>query len=302
MKRTVLPLITIKWIATAIAFAAPEISIVADSEYEVHKDLVYSESQEDLTLDLFLPKDADAANPVPCVIVIQGGGFNAQNGQRFRPHAEYLARHRMATALIAYRGRPNHTYMDTISDTKTAVRFIRKISAKHGLDPNNIGATGGSAGATLAVLLAVTGGNKELEGDGGHSEHSSSIQSAVGISGVYDFVSRFTSKEQQSLQPKLIEKERTNGEWIGAPFSPTSEHWLQVSAINHLDSEDPPILLLHSMNDSTVPWLQSKDMHQAMTDLSIRSVLETSEEGGHGGPANSKELMVDFFRKTLVGQ
>ncbi len=269
-------------------------------EYEVQKDLAYSSSQEELKLDLFLPKYASPSNPVPCIIVIQGGGFNAQNGQRFRHHAEHLAQRGLAAALIAYRGRPKHTYRDTVADTKTAVRFIRKISGDHGLDPNRIGAMGSSAGATLAVLLAVTGGVDAFAREGDHLQYSSHIHSAAGIAGVYDFVARFQSEEQRRLQPKLVEKEQTNGEWIGAPYSTVNEHWIRASATNHLDSQDPPVLLLHSKNDPTVPWIQSKNMHQAMIEAGIESVFEMSGEGGHSGPVNAKERIVDFFRNTLA--
>jgi len=300
MIRTLLQVTTMYGITTAIAFAAPERSSVMNPEYKVHKGLVYSHSEEELKLDLFLPKDASPAKPVPCIVVIQGGGFNAQNGQRFRPHAEYLAQHGFGAALIAYRGRPKHTYRDTVADTKTAVRFIRKVSGDHGIDPNKIGVMGSSAGATLAVLLAVTGGVDPFEREGDHSEYSSHIQSAVGISGVYDFVARFQSEEQRSLQPKLVEKKQTNGEWIGAPYSPVSEHWIRASAINHLDIQDPPVLLLHSRNDTTVPWIQSENMYKAMIDAGIESVFEMSDEGGHSGPASAKERMVDFFRNTLA--
>jgi len=251
-------------------------------------------------MDLYLPEDTTKA--VPCVIVIQGGGFRAQDGQRFRPFAEYLAENGFAAALIAYRGQPEHTYQVTIADIKAAVRFVRKISSKYGINPNRIGAMGRSAGATLAALLAVTGGIVELEGDGGHSQFSSRIQAAVGISGVYDFVARFTVKEQTSIQPKLEMKLKSNSEWIGVPFSPANEHWLRASPINHIDSKDPPILLIHSKNDQTVPWMQSRNMHKAMMRVGIKSEIELCKTGGHAGPPNAKELMVVFFRKVLVEQ
>jgi acetyl esterase/lipase len=264
----------------------------------VHKGLVYSSVERKLKMDLYLPRKT--AEAVPCVIVIQGGGFRAQDGQRFRPFAEHLAENGFAAALIAYRGQPDHTYKATIADTKAAVRFVRKISSKYSINPDRIGAMGCSAGATLAALLAVTGGVEGLEGDGGYSQFSSRIQAAVGIAGVYDFVARFTVEEQRLLQPKLDAKLKSNGEWIGAPFSPTNEHWLRASAINHIDANDPPMLLIHSRNDQTVPWMQSRDMHKKMTGAGIKSQIELSETGGHGGPPNAKELMVTFFRKVLV--
>ena len=65
----------------------------------VHEDLVYSKSDKTLTLDLFVPKTVEGS--IPCVMVIQGGGFIAQDGQKFKPFAVYLAEHGFAAALIA---------------------------------------------------------------------------------------------------------------------------------------------------------------------------------------------------------
>lgn len=270
------------------------------SAYTVHKALPFSETVKDLRLDLYVPNEA--AQPVPCVIVIQGGGFLPQDGQRFRPFAECLAKNRFAAALISYRGRPDHTYRDTIADTKAAVRFVRSVSKQYNIDPERIGATGRSAGGTLAVLLAVTGGMEEFEGDGGHPGFSSRIQAAVAFAGVFDFVTRFTDEQQIALQPEYKAKIRTNGEWIGAPLAPDNPDWLNASAIRHVDKEDAPTLFLHCKDDATVPWPQSRDMCERMKQAGIRSEVKYYDQGGHGfsglaeGPM---EEMVRFFRETL---
>ena len=268
-------------------------------EYTVHEGLLYSRSDEDLTLDLFLPRTA--SEPVSAVMVIQGGAFLSQDGQRFRPFAEHLAGEGFAAALISYRGRPDHTYLDTMADIQAAVRFVRKISADHGIDADRIGAMGRSAGATLAVLLAVSG-NVEKFGDAGvHAQFSSRIQAAVGIAGVYDFVARFTVEEQISLQPQVDTKIESNGEWIGTPFSPTDEHWLRASAITHVNPGTPPILLMHSKDDQVVPWVQSREMHTALRQAGSPSEIALCDTGGHAGPPNARERMVAFFRDVQGG-
>ena len=272
----------------------------ASDRIQVHKDLVYSEVHGGLTLDLFLPVKTQES--VPCILVIQGGGFNAQNGQKFKPFAEFLAEHGFAAALMAYRGRPDHGYRDTVADTKAAVRFIRKVSEQYSIDSDRLGAMGRSAGGTLAALLAVTGGVDSFEGVGGHAEYSSRIQAAVAYAGVFDFVTRFTDEDQIALQPKVEEKIRTNGEWIGPEFSPSNQDWIQASAIAHVDKKDPPMLLIHCQDDSTVPWLQSQVMYDAMKGVGMNVSVIYYKEGGHGfnglgdRPLND---MLDYFRESL---
>lgn len=281
--------------------AALLFSIASDaSSYETVEDLSFTETDPSLTLDLYLPKSKDV--PHPCVLVIQGGGFAPQNGQKFKPFAEYLAERGFAAALVSYRGRPNHNYLDTIADNKAAVRFVRANSSKYRIDPNRIGAMGRSAGGTLAAMLAFTGDDPKFEGTGGHHDYASSIQAAVAYAGVFDFVSRFTDKEQIALQPNVKTKIISNGEWIGPPFAVNGADWLNASAINHVDRDDAPTLFLQCKDDATVPWIQTKIMHQAMKRAGAKSSVIYYETGGHGfrdlGEAPMEE-MVGFFEEQL---
>ncbi len=268
--------------------------------YTVRKGLAFSETDKDLRLDLYLPDNAREA--VPCVMVIQGGGFLAQTGERFRPFAVHLAEHGFAAALISYRGRPDHGYRETIADTKAAVRFVRKVSEKYKIDPERIGAMGRSAGGTLAGLLAVTGGVEQFEGGGGHGEFSSRIQAAVAYAGVFDFVGRFTDEEQIALQPRYRSKIASNGEWIGAPFSPEDEHWRNASAIRHVNEGEAPVLFIHCKDDATVPWIQSRDMSERMKAAGVESSVKYFDSGGHGFRGLGEvpmEEMVRFFGEAL---
>lgn len=288
--------------ATVLGLAAP---FPADAEetpknYAVYSGLTYSQASPHLKLDLVLPREA--SRPAPCVVLIQGGAFKTQNGQWFRPFALYLAENGFVAALIAYRGRPDHTYRETMADVTTAVRFLRKVSGEYGIDPNRIGVMGRSAGATLAALLAVGADIEEFQGDGEHGQFSSRVQAGVVVGGVYDFVARFTDEEQVSALAQLEKTREGHSEWIGATFAPTDRDWLRASAINHLDPLDPPLLLMHSKDDPAVSWLQSQEMHQAMLEGGVASELEIAEDGGHRGPPTLKESMLKFFRKFLLGK
>ena len=68
-------------------------------------------------------------------------------------------------------------YPAQIEDCKGAVRFLRAHAEEYGIDPERIACSGTSAGAHLAILLAVTGDVEELEGEtGGNLEQSSRVQ------------------------------------------------------------------------------------------------------------------------------
>lgn len=67
-----------------VSLASEQPSLGAD----LHQGLVYSTTDVNLAMDLWVPRQAD--KPVPCVIIIQGGGFMASDGQMVRPLATGL--------------------------------------------------------------------------------------------------------------------------------------------------------------------------------------------------------------------
>ncbi len=288
------------WFALALSLVVQATADERVGQFVVHEGLAFSDAAPKLRLDLYLP--SEARKPAACVIVIQGGGFMAQDGKRFRPFAVYLAEHGFAAALISYRGRPNDHYRDTVADVKSAVRFVRRTSSRYNLDPNRLGAMGRSAGGTLAALLAVTDDKEDRKDADGTSEPSSRVHAAVAFAGVFDFVSRFTDQNQRALQPRLETKMKTNGDWVGTPFSPTNQDWLNASAIQHVDEHDPPMLFIHCKDDATVPWQQSRDMCEKMREAGVSSACKLYETGGHGFRGLGEKPMAEmvrFFEKTL---
>ncbi len=269
----------------------------------VRRDLEYIKRETaPLTLDFYSP--VRTPEDLSCIIVITGGGFSARTPSRFAPYAAYLATQGFATACIGYRGRPDHHYRDTIRDTKAAVRFVRTHASELGVDPHRIGAMGQSAGGHLAAMLALSDGVSVFEREAGPYGVSSRIQAAVCFAGVFDFVSRL--KEDGHQQYGLETKRRTNGEWIGLPFSETSEAWREASPLTHLDKTDPPLLLVHCRSDRTVPVAQSEQMFDAIKEVAPSSRLLIFDEGGGHGITAARDVnqaawdaTMQFFRRTL---
>jgi len=256
-----------------------------------------------LTLDFYSP--TKQPRRLPCIVVITGGGFSARTPANFAPFAAHLASQGFATACIGYRGRPGHTYQATIRDTKAAVRFVRKNADKLGVDPDRLGAMGQSAGGHLAAMLAVSDGVSVYETDAGDADVSSRIQAAVSFAGVFDFISRL--KDGGHQQHGLATKRKTNGEWIGQPFSESSAAWQEASPISHLDRTDPPLLLVHCRSDRTVPVEQTEQMIAALEKLSARSRSIIFEEGGGHGITAARDVnqrawaaTVRFFKEILT--
>src|SRR3982751_1332915 len=136
-------------------------------------DVVYAEyGERRLKLDLYLPPGLDPASPVPGVIAVRGGGWREGDKEFFGYIAGNFAMEGFATASIQYRTADEAQFPAAVHDVKAAVRWMRAHAREYGIDPDAIGALGGSAGAHLVAMLATSGGVKGLEGNGGNAAAS----------------------------------------------------------------------------------------------------------------------------------
>ncbi|MBA3894724.1 MAG: alpha/beta hydrolase fold domain-containing protein [Gemmatimonadales bacterium] len=76
-----------------------------------------------------------------------------------------------------------------IQDVKCAIRHLRARAAEYGLDPDRIGAWGGSAGGQLVALLGSADAAVGFDGVGEFQGISSEVQAVIAISAITDFTS-----------------------------------------------------------------------------------------------------------------
>src|SRR4051812_31536977 len=142
-----------------------------------------------LKLDLARPKTGDG--PFPAVVCIHGGGFRAGSREGYDGLCVRLAQKGYVAVTVSYRLAPKYQFPAAVPDTKAAVRWLRTNAATYHVDPDRIGATGGSAGGHLAQFFGVTAGVKEFEGDGGHPGQSSRVACVVNVYGPSDFTKSY---------------------------------------------------------------------------------------------------------------
>jgi pectinesterase len=248
---------------------------------ECLRDIVYARHGERaVQLDLYLPK-ARSEQPLPCVVVIHGGGWRTGNKERFAKFANRLAEHGFAAACIGYRLLPEVGVQQCIEDCKAAVRWVRANAEKHNLDPQRIGAIGGSAGGHLSAMLATSHKSRELEGTGGNAGLSSQIQAAVCLATPAD-MSHFRRQAELPAERQRL-----------------------ISPLTHVDAETAPLLLMHSRADRTVPYEQSERLKQKCLEAGVRVELVALDDAPHAfwnSPQGFEDVMtraIRFFNDTL---
>src|SRR4051812_34494275 len=132
-----------------------EIGFPITRDLRIDDGLVYARyGTRSMHLDLYRPAKV-TRQLLPAVVVIRGGGYQHGDSKGYGFIAAHLARAGFAAACIQYRTSQEARFPAPVQDAKAAVRWLRANAAEYRLDPDAIGAIGGSAGGHLAALLAT---------------------------------------------------------------------------------------------------------------------------------------------------
>ena len=103
-----------------------------------------------------------------CVVVFFGGGWVGGTPEQFRTQSEYLTTRGMVGIRVEYRVIPKDDKgPPTVccADAKSAMRWARAHATELGIDPQRIGAGGGSAGGHLAAFVGLVAGQDDPQDD-----------------------------------------------------------------------------------------------------------------------------------------
>lgn len=267
------------------------------NELNTKLDLTYARyGDRTLEMDVYRPKSAWGS--LPAIVCIHGGGW--ANGTRVNhAHvAQALAARGYVAATISYRLSGEAPFPAAIHDCKAAVRFLRANANELGIDSENIGAIGLSAGGHLAALLATSAAVDELEGEGGNSDFSSSIQAVVPMGAQTDLLSERTARVSSEEERGRIWRQFLSGSQQDNPAS-----YRLASPLYHLDRNDPPCCFVTGELDD--PTTHADDFRTQLSKLQIPSSLTVIENAPH--PFLGKQAWFDetietadtFFKKHL---
>jgi acetyl esterase/lipase len=279
-----------------IAFAAvPSQAEAADPRVE--RDVEYARAGEtSLKLDLYLPH---AAKP-PLIVWVHGGAWRG-GSKNDMPLGSFLE-HGFAVASVDYRLTPVAAFPAQAHDIKAALRFLRARAGQFGYDPKRFVIAGGSAGAHLAVLVGVTGGNERLEGSlGEHRDVSSDVQAIVSYYGMSNLTTILSQSTPHGLKMRVPALELL----LGGQPEDKSELARLASPVFHVDAGDPPLLLLHGDQDPQAPINQSHELHGAYKKAGRPVHFQVLHGAAHGGAVfydrERTQRVVDFLRQHLDG-
>jgi acetyl esterase/lipase len=263
---------------------------VRGADVTIEKDIAYLDPDRKEKLDLYLPPSAPKPGEKrPGIVIIHGGGWTGgeKGAKREINIGTTLASHGYVCVSIDYalasKGHP--TWPTNLQDCKRAVRWLRKNADKYRIDPDHIGAIGGSAGGHLTAMLAVTAPEDGLE-PAEDSEFSSRLQAAVPM---YPHMA-------SSMDRDHVMFPGTKAEVPGL--------YEAATPISHVTKDDPPMLILHGTADTTTPISQSRRLDARLTEVGVEHQLVVLEGAGHSFDLQPKQrdlrgLVVGFFDAHL---
>lgn len=184
-----------------------------------------------LALDVFEPRGADG--PAPTVVFFYGGGWRDGERAQYRFVGRALAERGVLAIVADYRTYPQATFPGFMDDAARAVAWARTHAARHGGDPSRLYLAGHSAGAQIAALLATD--RRYLRA---HGLDPAALAGVIGLSGPYDFA--ITGRYRAVFGPQ--------------------EQWPRAQAINFVDGDEPPFLLVHGADDRVVEARDSTEL------------------------------------------
>jgi acetyl esterase/lipase len=121
--------------------------------------------------------------PAPVLVFFFGGGWDSGDKDLYRWVGQAFAARGFLTVLPNYRLVPQVRFPAFVEDGAAAIAKTREIAARYGGDPDRIAFAGHSAGAYIAILLALD--TRYLEAA---KVDPAAVRAAVGLSGPYDFL------------------------------------------------------------------------------------------------------------------
>ncbi|MGB7324786.1 MAG: alpha/beta hydrolase [Rubripirellula sp.] len=266
-------------------------------------ELVYKNvSGKDLTLDLYYPA-AKQSEKYPVIIFTHGGGWAAGNRYKaasgsFATVFQQLIKKGFAVAPVSYRlakKDSNVTMRDCVIDCKDAIRYLAKNSETLGIDPMRVCVMGDSAGGHIAQMLLLAS-PEQLSGDPTLADVPYRMVAGVSWYGPCDFekTKLFNHDDRANF------KDRFAARILGSESDPADKlaRYREVSPINYLSKDSPPLLMIQGDKDTTIPVKHAHHMQQKANEVGAPVETMIIKNAGHNWRKVGAEI--DPSREDIV--
>jgi len=277
-------------------YGNPEVRWLNLEDYSsrVYYDLPYcgENSTEMEKLHLVLPDEGEG--PFPVIVSVHGGAWGANNSTKdktvtFTQAAALAALKRgYAVACVDYTLKKKQTPVVmplAIQEVRAAVRYLRSVAGEYNLDTEHFALIGESAGGQLADMAALTEGEEGYDNaEFGNMEYSAAVQAVIAqysapIMGVNAMTARLYDVPEEELTQEMADA---------------------ITALCHIDANDPPFYIEAGSADTTIPYTDSVALYDALVAAGVENCEIHIYEGmEHAVTWFQSEAVTDSFLNWL---
>ena len=260
--------------------------IALETGHERKLGVVYKTvGKRQLAFDMYYPA-AEAQRPCPVIVYTHGGGwaagsrFGAASGG-FSPLFKKLMAEGFCIVSVDYRlySKEGTVRMrDCVIDSKDAVRYLVKNSKELAIDPAKLFVFGDSAGGQIAQMLLLSSA-QSLPGDEALADVDYKAVAGLSWYGPCDF-------EKEDLfnhDDRAGFRDRFGPRIINEGTSPEEKLRLyrEMSPINYLKKDSPPLLMIQGDKDTTIPVKHAYHMEKKAQELGAPVKILIVKNSGH---------------------
>ena len=237
------------------SFQARAQSPVFTSETFIYKKV----GDRELKLFIEKPTDWKATDQRPALVFFFGGGWVGGSPGQFQGQSEYLATRGMVGIRVEYRVIPKGDSGPPLvccADARSAMRWVRSHSSELGIDPNRIGAAGGSAGGHLAAFVGMVEGQDDPQDESSVSPKANAL---VLFNPVFD-----------------------NGPEGGWGNVRVSDRMKEFSPAHNISADDPPAIIFLGREDALIPVATVERFQTNMKTVGVRCEAYFYDGQAHG--------------------
>ena len=249
---------------------------------------------EDVFLDVYVA-DRNKHIDRKAILVIPGGGYGCVCSDREgEPIALAFIPYGYNAFVLSYSVARKKTFPGQLIEASLAMKHIRDHAEEYGIDPDQIFATGFSAGGHLCASLGLLWHKKEIYDA---IDMPFGYNRPTGIMPVYPVISANPEYRHMGSFKNLLGTDE-----------PTEAQLNEVSLEKCVDENSVPLFLMHTSNDQLVPVRNSLALAWAYSAAGKPFELHVYPDAPHGVAlgneltANGKEVFINPEIAKWVGQ
>ena len=247
---------------------APPAEPASGSGITIHRDQPYGRvtagqpAHARQRFDIHLPAGCHAGG-MPLVVWIHGESW--RDGSKADCPIAWLAGEGYAVASIGYRLSDTAVFPAQLDDCREAIASIQRQATVWGIDPDRVAVVGSGGGGLLAALVGLAG----------EAAVDPALPRIAAVCAVAAPASLTTLGREQDRAGSAASR------LVGGPLPEFREAAQRASPQTHVSTDDPPVLLVHGSDDTTIPARQAVDFARALEAAGVDATLVLLPAAGH---------------------